>query len=177
MERTLRRWRMMEVRKLAASDLGAYRALHRVGLAEPETLAFVQSLEEDAAVPDEEVAAMLARGEGWGAFQDGRLDAKLTIDRIPYQVLAHTRWIHAMVARPEARGSGAAQAVLRAAVEDARASGATRFMLWVNSNNSRGRRFYEALGFVEAGRIPEGLRMGGREMDDVLMCLAADPAG
>lgn len=175
MDPAFRRRRVISVRKLTVDDLAAYRALHRLGLGEPNSLAFVQNLEEDSAVPDTEVAAMLARGEAWGAFNNERLDAKLTIDRIPYEVLAHTRWIHAMVARPEARGSGAARAVVEAAIADAQTSGATRFMLWVNSENPRARRFYENLGFRESGRIPDGLLIGGRYMDDVLMCFEATP--
>lgn len=162
---------MTQVRRLTADDLAAYRALHRLGLAEPGG-AFVQSVEEDATIPDAEVAAMLTRGEGWGAFTGERLDAKLTIDTLPFGVLAHTRWVHAMYARPEARGNGAAAALVQAAIENARSEGATRFLLWVAAENQRARRFYEKLGFREAGRIPGGLVVQGRHMDDVMMCLA-----
>lgn len=172
--RTLRHERMsVTVRKLAAADLASYRALHRHGLAEA-TGAFVQSVEEDAAIPDETVAAMLERGEGWGAFIDGKLVAKLTIDTLPYAILAHTRWLHAMYAHPDARGTGAAKALVDAAVTDARASGVTRVNLWVNPENARARRFYEQLGFREAGRVPGGLRQGARFADDMLMCLLLD---
>lgn len=163
------------VRRLSTSDLQAYRALHRFGLGEPNSLGFVQSVEEDLRVSDEEVAAMLARGEGWGAFAEDQLVAKLTMDTLPYAMLAHTRWIHAMYAHPKVRGAGAARALAEAAIADARAAGATRIMLWVNAENPRARRFYEALGFSETGRIPQGLHIGGRWMDDVLMCLACAP--
>jgi RimJ/RimL family protein N-acetyltransferase len=171
---TLRRF-VTIVRRLTVDDLAAYRALHRLGLAEGSG-AFVESLEEDAARPDAALIAMLARGEGWGAFQDGRLDAKLTIDHVPYAVLAHTRWLHAMYARPEARGSGAAAALVRTVIDDARRAGAIRFMLWVSAENERARRFYETLGFRESGRVPAGIRSKGRYIDDVMMCLAIDEA-
>ncbi|MGE0597042.1 MAG: N-acetyltransferase family protein [Hyphomonadaceae bacterium] len=168
---------MITVRKLTPDDLTAYRALHREALGEPGSLGFVQNLEEDARVPDAEVAAMLARGEAWGAFKDGALVAKLTIDVLPFAVLAHTRWIHAMYASPAARGTGAARALVEAAIADARAVGALRIMLWVNAENPRARGFYGALGFREAGRIPEGLNIGGRWMDDIMMCLKTGQEG
>lgn len=162
-----------EIRVLAAADLAAYRALHRLGVAE----AFVESLDEDASHPDAEIAEILARGEAWGGFVAGQLRAKLTIDRLPYSVLAHTRWIHALYAHPDARGSGLAKRLVLAAIADARCAGATRFMLWVSAENPRARRSYENIGLREAGRIPGGLFQDGRFIDDVLMCLAPTSGG
>ena len=158
------------IRKLTRDDLAAYRALHREALVESGSVAFVQSVEEDAIVPDSEIAAVLARGEGWGGFIDGMLAAKMTIDTLPHATLAHTRWLHALYVQPRARGTGLARAMVEAAMHDAIANGATRFLLWVNAENAGARRFYEKLGFGESGRIPEGIRMLGRVMDDVLMC-------
>src|SRR5262245_36012245 len=120
----------MLVRKLVAADLAAYRALHRHGLDHaPE--AFVDTAEQDAARPDSIVSSRLGRGEAWGAFKGEQLLGKLVIDCLPYAVLAHTRWLHAIYVHPDARGTGAGAALMRVAIDDARRAGAFRFLLWV----------------------------------------------
>jgi GNAT superfamily N-acetyltransferase len=160
----------MRVRVLTASDLAAYRALHRFGMTEAP-LGFVDVAETDAARSDSEVAAMLDRGDGWGVFDGDRLVGKLTIDALPYPSLAHTFWVHAVYVHPDARGSGASTALMQAAIESAAARGARRVALWVNEANTPARRFYERMGFHETGRIPGGIRVGDRYVDDVLMSL------
>ena len=162
------------VRRLTVDDLAAYRALHRLGL-EEAPIAFVESPDEDATRPDGAIAPILERGEAWGVFVDGRLAGKMTIDTMGYATLAHTRWVHSFYVHPDARGAGAASAMLRGAIDDARAAGASRFMLCVNPENAPAWRLYEKLGFRETGRIPGGIRMMGRVMDDVLMVLETAP--
>ena len=163
----------MRIRQLNAGDLAAYRALHRFGMNESPA-GFVDVAETDAERPDGEVAAMLERGEGWGAFDGDRLVAKLVIDALPYPSLAHTFWVHAVYVHPDARGSGASAALLRAALEAARGRGAARAALWVNGENGHARALYERLGFRETGRIPGGISIAGRRIDDVLMSLILD---
>ena len=163
----------MRIRQLTAGDLAAYRALHRFGMEESPS-GFVDVPETDAARPDSEVEAMLARGEGWGAFEGERLLGKLIVDALPYPSLAHTFWIHAVYVHPDARGTGASSALIRAAIEGARAKGASRIALWVNGVNRHARALYERIGFVEAGRIPQGISVDGVRVDDVLMALKLD---
>jgi GNAT superfamily N-acetyltransferase len=160
----------MYVRALTMGDLRAYRELHRYGMIEAP-LGFVDVAETDAARPDSEVAAMLERGEGWGVFDGERLLGKLTVDALPYPSLAHTFWVHAVYVHPDARGSGASAALMRAAVDAAAAKGARRIALWVNQRNVAARRFYERFGFVMTGCIPGGIAVGGDLVDDVLMSL------
>jgi RimJ/RimL family protein N-acetyltransferase len=45
--------------------------------------------------------------------------------------------------------------------------------LWYVSYNVRGRKSYEAAGFVETGRIPESRLFNGVRYDDVVMTLHA----
>lgn len=160
----------MHVRQLIAADLAAYRALHRFGLDEAST-AFVQSKADDGKVSDADVEAVLARGEAWGVFDGPRMLGKLVIDALPYAVLAHVRWLHAVYLHPEARGSAAGAMLVNAALDHAAANGARRFALWVSSANPAAGKFYAKLGFAEAGRIPGGIAgPGGRGfVDDILM--------
>lgn len=159
----------MHTRQLTAVDLAAYRALHRFALDEAPR-AFVQAKADDAKVTDAEIEAMLARGEGWGVFEGDRMLGKLVIDALPYAVLAHVHWLHAIYLHPEARGSAAGAALVTAAMDHAAAHGARRFALWVSSANPAAGKFYVKLGFAEVGRIPGGIAgPQGGFVDDVLM--------
>lgn len=160
----------MIIRKLTPADLAAYRALHRYGMAESPD-GFVDVAETDAARPDEVVAAMLERGEGWGVFDGERLVGKCTIDALPYPSLAHTFWIHAVYVHPDGRGTGASRQLLDAAIADAKKKGASRVALWVNGVNQHARKLYERLGFRQTGHIPGGIKVAGALADDVLMTL------
>lgn len=163
-----------QVRQLTVDDLDAYRTLHRFGLSEAPH-AFVETLANDAVRPDATVRAMLGRGEGWGAFDSERLVGKCVIDGLPYDCLAHTRWLHAIYLHPEARGGGVGAALVGTGVAHVERQGATRVALWVNDRNAPARRMYERLGFVETGRIPGGICVEGRYVDDVLMTLKLAP--
>jgi uncharacterized protein YndB with AHSA1/START domain/GNAT superfamily N-acetyltransferase len=161
------------VRRLTAADLAAYRALHRFGIGESPT-GFIDVVETDAARPDAEVVAMLMRGEGWGVFEGERLIGKLVADALPYPSLAPTFWLRAVYVHPDARGTGASGRLIRAAIEDARAKGASRMALWVHDANPHARALYERIGFRESGRIPRGISINGELVDDVLMSMALD---
>lgn len=158
----------MRCRALTSADLVAYRELHRLSL-EHAPAAFADTMELDAARPDAEVAAMLDRGEAWGAFRDGRLIAKLVMDALPYPAFAHVRWLHAVYVHPDARGTGAGAAMILAAMAAHREAGALRFQLWVNAENAPAIKLYQHLGFREIGRAPQGIRIGERYVDDMLM--------
>jgi len=161
----------LHVRRLAAADLAAYRALHRFGIRESPT-GFIDVAETDAARPDGEVAAMLMRGEGWGVFEGERLIGKLTADALPYPSLAPTFWLRAVYVHPDARGTGASGRLIRAAIEGARAEGTSRMALWVHAANPHALALYERIGFRESGRIPQGVSINGQLVDDVLMSMA-----
>lgn len=163
----------VHIRQLTAADLAAYRALHRFGI-EESPAGFIDVVETDAARPDAEVAAMLERGEAWGAFEGERLLGKLSIDALPYPSLAPTFWLRAVYVHPEARGTGASVRLIRAAVEDARAKGGSRMALWVHGANPHARALYERIGFRECGRIPQGICINGELVDDVLMSMPLD---
>lgn len=160
----------MIIRQLTPGDLAAYRGLHRFGMAESPT-GFVDVEATDAARPDADVEAMLARGDGWGAFDGERLLGKLTIDALPYPSLSRTFWIHAVYVHPDARGTGASTKLIKTAIEYARSKGARRVALWVNGVNAHAKGLYERVGFQQTGRVPGGIQVGDAFVDDVLMTL------
>jgi GNAT superfamily N-acetyltransferase len=165
--------KQLHVRQLKAADLAAYRALHRFGIEESPT-GFIDVVETDDARPDAEIAAMLMRGEGWGAFEGDRLVGKVVVGALPYPSLAPTFWLQAVYVHPDARGTGVSGRLIRAAIEHARAKGGSRMALWVHGANTHARALYERIGFRESGRIPQGISVNGELVDDVLMSMALD---
>lgn len=75
-------------------------------------------------------------------------------------------WLEDLYVREEARGRGLGEALVRAAVERARARGCRRIELDVNEDNRPARDLYARLGFSLSTKPP-----GGR---DVLMRLRLD---
>ncbi|MES1157117.1 MAG: GNAT family N-acetyltransferase [Alphaproteobacteria bacterium] len=164
----------MICRRLTRDDLAAFRALHRFAITEAPDC-FVDTPDLDAARPDADVAAMLARGEGWGAFDGDRLVGKLTLETPRFPAFAHTRWVHEVYVHPDARGRGLSAVLIRVAIEYARATGALVFLLWVNCENRPAIDAYKRAGFREAGRVPQGISVNGTLVADVMMCLVGDP--
>ncbi|MFD3666189.1 GNAT family N-acetyltransferase [Streptomyces sp. NPDC058659] len=87
----------------------------------------------------------------------------------PLAANAHVRQIQGLVVAESARGRGVARALLRAAVERARAEGARRITLRVLGHNAPARALYASEGFAVEGVLPGELLIDGEYVDDVLM--------
>lgn len=72
---------------------------------------------------------------------------------------------------PDARGSGAADLLVSAAVETARAGGAERVTLWVADGNDRARAFYVRNGFRASGVRHTFTRDDGSAFDGEMLVL------
>jgi GNAT superfamily N-acetyltransferase len=74
--------------------------------------------------------------------------------------------IYAIYVLPAKWRSGAGRALLRTAVDEWRRRGITQLVLWVLEENTRGRAFYEAMGWrPDGGR--QTLDMGGTEVQEI----------
>jgi ribosomal protein S18 acetylase RimI-like enzyme/SAM-dependent methyltransferase len=82
---------------------------------------------------------------------------------------AHVSGIAGLAVAPDARGRGAASALLAAAEQHARDRGARKLSLRVLSTNDAALRLYERLGFRREGTLFEEFLIDGRYVDDVLM--------
>ncbi|MGW4164761.1 N-acetyltransferase family protein [Streptomyces sp. NPDC004788] len=82
---------------------------------------------------------------------------------------AHVRQIRGLAVATSARGRGVARALVRAAMERARAEGATRITLRVLGHNAPARALYAAEGFAVEGVLPGEFLLDGGYVDDVLM--------
>ena len=87
----------------------------------------------------------------------------------PLACNAHVRQIQGLAVAEEARGTGLARALLRAAGEEARRQGARRLTLRVLGHNTPARGLYEAEGFVVEGVLPEEFLLDGEYVDDIFM--------
>jgi ribosomal protein S18 acetylase RimI-like enzyme len=81
----------------------------------------------------------------------------------------HVRQIQGLAVADQARGTGVARALLRAAQDEARCRGARRLTLRVLGHNTPARKLYESEGFVVEGILPEEFLLDGEYVDDVLM--------
>ncbi|WP_306327587.1 GNAT family N-acetyltransferase [Streptomyces venezuelae] len=92
-----------------------------------------------------------------------------TVPPTPLAATAHVRQIQGLVVAESARGLGVARALLRAAMDRARADGAVRMTLRVLGHNAPARALYASEGFAVEGVLPGELLLDGVYVDDVLM--------
>lgn len=76
---------------------------------------------------------------------------------------------HTVILGPAARGQGLGRALMRAVEDHARAAGAHVMIAAISGENPAAVAFHAAIGYAEAGRLPQVGRKLGRWMDLVLM--------
>lgn len=82
---------------------------------------------------------------------------------------AHVRIIDGLGVLPAAQGRGVGEALVRAAVERARAEGAAKVTLRVLGTNPTARRLYERCGFAVEGVLVGEFVIEGTPVDDLWM--------
>lgn len=76
---------------------------------------------------------------------------------------------HTVIVAPSAQGHGSGRALMRALEDHARAAGIHVLVAGVSGENLSAIAFHRAIGFAEAGRLPEVGRKFGRWMDLVFL--------
>jgi len=76
---------------------------------------------------------------------------------------------HTVIVAPSAQGRGAGRALMHALEDQARAEGIHVLVAGVSAENVSAIAFHRAIGFAEAGRLPEVGRKFGRWMDLVFL--------
>jgi GNAT superfamily N-acetyltransferase len=74
--------------------------------------------------------------------------------------------VPAIYLEPESWSMGLGRALFAAAVDDLRAGGFEPLVLWVLTDNDRGRRFYEAAGWTPDG-TERPIEIGGRSLGEI----------
>lgn len=139
-------------------------------------LATRPSLSDEATVFGQVMKAVLA-GDMLAcvAEEAGRFVGLCTIGRRGHHVEDQHVGVLGVAVRPERRGRGIGEALLRRALEESR--GVFEIVeLKLVSVNERAMRLYRRHGFEVCGRLPRAFKRGDRYLDDVLMWRAIEPA-
>lgn len=157
------------IRPVRADEWRAARELRLAALRDPAApLAYLETYEDAVAQPDEFWRGRSERAaHGTTALQfvaeadeGGRWDGSVVVlveeagalDFFGKVVERRQAQLVAVFVRPEARGSGVAEALFSAAVEWAFGlEGVTRVRLYVHEDNLRAEGFYRKFGFVRTG--------------------------
>jgi ribosomal protein S18 acetylase RimI-like enzyme len=159
----------MRIARLGPEDVGPFLELRRQAL-EGDPGAFRYTTADDRRAGEAAWRERLGRDYVAGAFGEGRLIGVGGFARLAGDKLDHKGLVWGMYVRPEARGRGVADALMRALVEHAR--GRVRLLqLTVMADNARARAFYERHGFRTYAIEPQAVRQGGELRDEALMWL------
>ena len=165
------------VRRLNRHDFDAYLAIRLEALRDyPES--YGTSAESFAARPRQEIEDFLSRRAVFGVVTAaGELAGIVVYDRDNGERESHRGWLLQVYVKPAMRGTGAALAMIEAAVDHAR-SEVIQLHLMVGTHNAPAIRLYEKAGFATYGTDPRCLYVNGRYIDEHMMVrfLDRDPA-
>lgn len=163
------------VRRIEPKDADSFRRIRLEALS-TEPAAFASSYDDVAELTLDEWRQRINKPI-FVAFQDGEPVGIVGLAPQTSRQLAHRASIVMVYVRKTARGTGVADHLLDAAVENARIIGIRLLELAVTAENAAAIRFYLRQGFVEVGRIPGGFLVDDREVDDILMVRRVPDAG
>lgn len=167
---------MIGIRPLTSDDIDAYIALRRRAL-EDAPLAFTASPDDDVALDPKRLREEILRGPDsmiFGAFDEqSHLVGAVGLVRGSHLKNRHKMTLWGTWVAPEARRSGAGEALLRAAIAHARSMDGVDWLQLAVGNDvaPSARRLYERLGFVEWGAEPDALRHESRSVVEHHMAL------
>lgn len=167
----------MQIRRLAAADAPAYRALRLRALREHPD-AFTSSYEEDVKHPLQVALGRLTAPSYvfWGAFQGSELYGMVGLEHEGRAKNRHKGTVIAMYVAPEVTAQGVGRALLEALVTHARGAGIASLVLTVTEGNAHAQRLYAHAGFRSFGVEPDAIRVAGRSFAKNHMQLSLQPA-
>ncbi len=164
----------ISVRRLDVPDVPALRDLRLESLRlHPEC--FGADLEAEEALSVDDMAARMRTGFSFGGFVDGELSGLVVFVKPNRRKTGHTGELGAMYVRAKARGTGLADALVEAVIDQAVKSGAEQIKLTVNAENPRAIKLYERHGFRTIGRYPNSIRVNGRTYEELIMLRTVSP--
>jgi ribosomal protein S18 acetylase RimI-like enzyme len=165
----------ISVRRLDRPDAPALRELRLESLRlHPEC--FGADLEAEEAMSVDDMAARMLTGTSFGGFVDGVLSGLAVFAKPKNRKTGHTGELGAMYVRADARGTGLADALVEAVIDQAVATGTEQIKLTVNAENPRAIKLYERHGFRMIGKYPNSLRVGGRTYEELIMLRTVSPS-
>jgi len=157
----------VSIRRLAAADLRAYKALRDRMLEDyPEAFTSDASTERGRRADDYLPRLGLDRPEGGhlllGAWHGAELVGAIGLERDRRDKVRHIGHVIGMMVKPDAQARGVGQALLEAAMREARAAGLELLTLSVTEGNDAALHLYERAGFARYGTLRKALRIGDR---------------
>lgn len=159
----------MSVRRLTPEDAEAVREVRLEGLKNhPEN--FGADHDDEAAHPIEWWRVRIGHpaGAGFGAWIDGQLAGIISIGQEQQKKHRHQGSIGGFYVRPQFRGRGVGDALMKAALEEA-AKRVEHVTLTVTASNEGAVRLYERNGFKTVGRLVASIRVDGVDHDELSM--------
>lgn len=151
------------VRRLTPADAAAFQGLRLTALrAHPE--AFGASPDSPTENDPAQALKRLQPRPGhaqWGLWRGATLLGLAALGREEAPKLAHKAWLWGVYVHPTARRHGGGEALVRAALAEARAWGLARVLLGVHADNTPAVSLYQRLGFVAYGLEHDFLRVDG----------------
>jgi len=155
------------VRRLGPGDLGGYKEIRLEALKTSPT-AFGASYEGVSGRPDSYFLEAVTRLTIFGALDGERQVGLAAFRQNEGMKDAHRGDLIQMYVRPEARGTGAAMALVQTVIAHA-ATVVEQLHLSVTTDNTPAIRLYEKAGFTIYGTEPRALKVDGRYIDEHLM--------
>ena len=162
----------IRVVRLTPLDVERFREVRLAGL-RSDPYGFRYGAAEDAAISSAAWATRLENEFVVAALREGNDEIAGVggFSRFTGEKLAHKGLIWGMYVRPEARGRGAADAIMDALIAHARTQ-VRLLQLTVMADNVRARAFYERHGFVVYATEPEAVRHDNEYRDEASMWLS-----
>ncbi len=156
------------IRRLTRDDVDAYRAIRLEALTvSPES--YGTSPENFALRSLESLRAQMEQMTFFGVIDAaGALTGIVAYGRDDGERETHRGWLMQVYVKPSLRGTGAALALMEAAVAHAR-SEVIQVHLMVGAHNAPAIRLYEKAGFKPYGTDPRCLYVNGRYIDEHMM--------
>lgn len=162
------------VRRLRSADATAFHTIRLEGFRR-HPLEFRIGVEDEADLTPSAVAERLEREYVVGGFRGGDLLGIAGLTRFTGAKLRHKALLWGMYIREQARGSGLADAIIEALLQEARREHIERVLLTVVDSNERARRVYARWGFEVYGVEPGAVREGDVYLDEALMGKTLNP--
>jgi ribosomal protein S18 acetylase RimI-like enzyme len=157
----------MKAVRLKPDDIETIRSVRLEGLKNhPEN--FGADHDHEASQPLEWWLRRMGSGKSFGVWIDGDLAGLTVFARHAERKHAHQGVIGAVYVRPQYRGKGVGDALIRAALEEA-AEHVEHVTLTVTESNATAFRLYERNGFKVVGRLPASIRVDGKDYDELSM--------
>ena len=169
----------MKIRRLAAKDVNAYRALRLDALQESPT-SFGSAYEDEEPRPLADWVTFMSGSEErvfFGAFIEEELIGSVGIERESGRKERHRAYVRGMYVHAEHRGAGLGRQLLFAALGHASGwVGHEQVTLAVTTTNTPAIALYRSAGFIEYGVAPRVLLIGSKYYDETLFVRHASAA-